>query len=150
MFKSLLDLETKAFNRACQDGMAPYRYGRIMVTGKHGDGKTSLIHALLGKPIPETHIPTEGLDAHYSCKVDITKCTEDWSELLIEKKEIVDDRITMGIIRHTESNQGPDQSAKVEPKHNKNKNKVRSGDEMKADSLNGKSIPDRRTFFFLF
>ncbi len=99
---------TAAFKRACQHGMTPYRYGRIMVTGKYGDGKTSLIQALLGKPIPETHEPTNGLDAHYSCKVDITKCTEGWSELLIEKKNIVDDRITMGIIRHAERKQTPE------------------------------------------
>ncbi len=105
---------TAAFRRACQHGMTPYRYGRIMVTGKYGDGKTSLIQALLGKPIPETHVPTDGLDANCGCKVDITKCTEDWSELLIEKKNIVDDRIAMGIIRHAESKQTPENHTTIE------------------------------------
>ena len=108
-------METAAFKRACKQGMAPYRYGRIMVTGKHSDGKTSLIQALLGKPIPETHVPTDGLDASYSCRVDITKCTEDWSELLIEKKSMLDDRVTLAIIKHAEKMQTLDNTAKAEP-----------------------------------
>ncbi len=95
-------METRAFRRACRDGMTPYRYGRIMLTGKYGDGKTSLIQALLGKPIPEDHIPTDGLDSRYSCKVDITKCTEDWSELLIEKTEMLDEHLASAVIRHAE------------------------------------------------
>ncbi len=99
-------METAAFKRACKYGMAPYRYGRINVTGKYGDGKTSLIQALLGKPIPKKHVPTDGLDASYSCKVDITKCTEEWSELLIEKKSMVDDRLATSIIRHAVTDDG--------------------------------------------
>ncbi len=83
--------------------MAPYRYGRIMVTGKYSDGKTSLIQALLGKPIPKKHIPTDGLDARYSCKVDITRCTEEWSELFIEKKSMVDDGLTAAILLHADT-----------------------------------------------
>ena len=95
----------RAFKRACKDGMAPYRYGRIMVTGKYGDGKTSLIQALFGKPIPEDHVPTEGLDAKHTCKVDITKCTEDWSELLSEKKNILDNHLAMDVVRELKEEQ---------------------------------------------
>ncbi len=120
--------------------MAPYRYGRIMVTGKYGDGKTSLIQALLGKPIPDAHVPTEGLDAHYSCKVDITKCTEDWSELLIEKKDVVDDRITMGIIRHAESNHLPDKSMTADSQQYEKENKVNN---LEAQSVHRKRVSDR-------
>ncbi len=92
-------MTSDAFKRACRDGKTPYRYGRIMVTGKYGDGKTSLIHALLGKPIPEKHIPTDGLDTKHSCKVNIIKCTDDWSELLIDKTAIVHEDVASAIIK---------------------------------------------------
>ncbi len=76
-----------------------------MVTGNHGDGKTSLIQALLGKPIPDEHIPTDGMDSKYSCKVDITKCTEDWSELFIDKTKMVDYHVATGVIKHAKHEQ---------------------------------------------
>ena len=93
-----------AFKKAVTRGTTPYQYARIVVTGKYGDGKTSLIKALLGKDIPQTHIPTEGMDAQYTCKVDITKCTEDWSELLIEKTYIVDNQIINAVVKHNDKN----------------------------------------------
>ncbi len=91
-------ITTAAFKRACDEGKTSYRYGRIMVTGKYGDGKTSLINALLGKPIPEEHVPTDGLDAKQSCKVNIIRCTEDWLELSVEKAEMVYDNVAYAII----------------------------------------------------
>ncbi len=91
-------ITTAAFKRACREGETTYRYGRIMVTGKFGDGKTSLIQALLGKSIPVEHIPTEGLDAQHSCKVNIIRCTEEWAELLVDKTEMVSDDVAYAII----------------------------------------------------
>ncbi len=135
-------METVAFKRACRYGMAPYRYGRIMVTGKYSDGKTSLIQALLGKPIPEAHIPTDGLDAQYSCKVDITKCTEDWSEILIEKKNMVDDRIAAAIITHAQKKQASARNTDVQIDKNTSDDKPSFAEDLKPSSEDRKHIPD--------
>ncbi len=135
-------METAAFKRACKQGMAPYRYGRIMVTGKHSDGKTSLIQALLGKPIPETHVPTDGLDASYICRVDITKCSEDWSELLIEKKNMLDERVAQAIIKHTENRQILDNAAKAEPpKLGKKRENASSHNQLELNSIEKEHDP---------
>ncbi len=129
-------METAAFKRACEEGMAHYRYARIMVTGKYSDGKTSLIQALLGKPIPETHIPTDGCDTKFSCKVDITKCTEDWSELLIKKKNMVDERVTRAIIKHAQEKHTPDNITKPEQgKPPAKRRKISSADELKKEHV---------------
>ena len=66
-----------------------------MVLGASGDGKTSLINRLLGKPIPDEHIVTNALET--DCKVEITHCDREWNECMEDHSELLDNYLTTGI-----------------------------------------------------
>ena len=86
-----------AYIRACEEGEARLNHARLMVTGCHGDGKSSFIKRLIGESINEDHIPTNALESDLCCDVNITRCNEAWSKLVKDRGEVIEGDLTLGI-----------------------------------------------------
>ena len=87
----------EAYIRACEEGEASLNHARLMVTGCHGDGKSSFIKRLIGESINEDHIPTNALESDLCCDVNITRCNEAWSKLVKDRGEVIEGDLTLGI-----------------------------------------------------
>ena len=68
----------ETFLKACQEGIEPFKFYRLMVIGPEGVGKTSLLRILTGKSLQKDEKSTAFIKKY---DMHVQKLTHDWSEM---------------------------------------------------------------------